>query len=74
MFATVAWNIFRSVDLPSGRSDAGGHWVPAEVSTTSLGGPALGDPWARVLVIGRDASPYIKICGARAFRDKTLAK
>src|SRR6516164_6731711 len=34
-----------SKERPSGRGDAGGHWVPAERSTSRLGAPEAGDLW-----------------------------
>ena len=46
-----------SKERPSGRGDAGGHWVPAERSTSRLGAPQAGAPWsASWLSAGRTAA------------------
>ena len=34
-----------SKERPSGRCDAGGHWMPADRSTSWLGAPQAGAPW-----------------------------
>ena len=46
-----------SKERPSGRGDAGGHWMPAERSTSRLGAPQAGAPWgASWLSAGRTAA------------------
>src|SRR5436190_14159370 len=59
---------------PSGRCDTGGHWVPAEGSTSWLGPPQAGDPWGASSLSVVTHRRYFKVCAARAFQDRVFAK
>jgi hypothetical protein len=63
-----------SNERPSGRCDAGGHWVPAQRSTSWLGAPEAGDPWGASGLSVATHRRYLKTCAARAFRDRDFDK
>jgi hypothetical protein len=63
-----------SNERPSGRCDAGGHWVPAQRSTSWLGAPEAGDPRGASWLAVATPRRCLQTCAARSFRDRDFDK